>query len=174
MEKWWEIQQFLFREAALLDERKYREWLELLTQDVVYLVPQRYNRLGKGRNEEWPIEQEIDGLPLLEEDRTSLTLRVERFYLGSAWSEMPPSRTRHLITNIRMQDAMTSAHDVEVDSNFLVFRSRLAGRTGEEENIVAGTRHDILRQGDGGWKLARRTALLDSAVLNSHNLSFFL
>jgi biphenyl 2,3-dioxygenase beta subunit len=171
--KWWSIQQFLFREAELLDRRKYREWLKLLTDDIVYLVPQRYNRLA-GRDEDWAIEREIDSLPLVEDDYISLTLRVERFYLGTAWSEIPPSRVRHLIANVQAEDRPDGTGEVFARSNFLIFRSRLNGRAGEEENILAGTRDDVLRPDGDGWKLARRSALLDSTVLNTHNLSFII
>jgi 3-phenylpropionate/cinnamic acid dioxygenase small subunit len=114
----------------------------------------------------------VDGLPLYEEDHDSLTLRVERFYLSTAWAENPPSRVRHLITNVEVETITTK--EVVVESNFLSYRSRLAERTGEDEHFVVGTRRDTLQQDDEGWKLASRKAVLDSVVLNSHNLSFFV
>lgn len=145
------ITQFLYKEARLLDTRKYRDWLDMLSPDIVYLAPQRFNRLPERRDEDWAIEKEIDELGYFEDDFTSLTLRVERFYLGTAWAEIPPSRVRHIITNIEAEGDPVSQQGVTVYSNFIVYRNRLAGRTGEEENLVAGCRTDQLRRDGDSW-----------------------
>jgi 3-phenylpropionate/cinnamic acid dioxygenase small subunit len=170
------IETFLYREADLLDRRRYREWLDLLSSDVQYVVPTRYNRMSAAKDEEWDPDLEIDTLPLMEEDHKSLTIRIERFFLGSAWSEIPPSRTRHLITNVLVEadgDA-DEAESFRVRSNFLVYRSRLSGRRGENEDFLVGSRRDVLRRAGEDFRLANRVAVLDSVVLNSQNLSFFL
>jgi 3-phenylpropionate/cinnamic acid dioxygenase small subunit len=166
------IQQFLYREARLLDNRRYREWLQLLTDDVFYVMPTRYNRLREGRDEDWAVEKELAELPYFEEDWASLHQRVERFYTGMAWTEEPPSRTRHLITNIEVEDDERD-DQARVYSNFLAFRSRLAGLK-EDEEFFFGGREDLVRHVDGGWKLARRRIITDSVVLNAQNLSLFL
>jgi 3-phenylpropionate/cinnamic acid dioxygenase small subunit len=85
-----------------------------------------------------------------------------------AWAEDPPSRTRHLVTNIEVvQDA--SDTEVTVHCNFLVYRSR--GET--EQDFYVGAREDRLRWTDGGWKIARRRMVLDQNVLTAKNLSIF-
>ncbi|WP_445189207.1 aromatic-ring-hydroxylating dioxygenase subunit beta [Pseudonocardia sp. Cha107L01] len=170
------IERFLYMEADLLDRRRYREWLDLLALDVQYLVPTRYNRMSSASNEQWDPDEEIDTLPLVEEDHQSLTLRIERFFLGSAWSEIPPSRTRHLVTNV-IVEAHEGAGDAEsfmVRSNFLVYRSRLSGRRGENEDFIVGSRRDVIRRSGEDFRIANRVAIIDSVVLNTHNLSFFL
>jgi 3-phenylpropionate/cinnamic acid dioxygenase small subunit len=166
------IQQFLYREARLLDNRQYREWLQLVTDDVFYVMPTRFNRLRAGRDEDWAVEKELAELSFFEEDWTSLNQRVERFYTGMAWTEEPPSRTRHLITNIEVEDD-ERPDQARVYSNFLAFRSRLAGLK-EDEEFFFGCRQDILRNVQGQWKLARRRIITDSVVLNAQNLSIFL
>ncbi len=169
-----QIERFLHQEAKLLDERRYREWLDLLTEDITYVVPSRFNRLPAGKDEDWDPAKEIDTLALVEEDYTSLRLKIERLFLGSAWAELPPSRTRHLITNV-LVETTEHANEYRVESNFLAYRSRLQGRKGEDEDFLVGSRVDLIRQVEPGvFRVAARTAILDSVVLNTHNLSFFL
>ena len=73
-----------------------------------------------------------------------------------AWAEDPPSRTRHIITNIELE-AGESDSELKVFSNYLVYRSR--GET--EQDFFIGAREDILRQVAGQWKIARRKIILD-------------
>jgi biphenyl 2,3-dioxygenase beta subunit len=80
----------------------------------------------------------------------------------------PPSRTRHLISNIRMK--RDDGVEVEVQSNFMVYRTRME----KDEDLFVGMRKDILRRVDGELKIARRTILLDQAVLAAKNISVFL
>ena len=96
------VEQFLYREARLLDDRKFRDWLELFTDDVRYWMPTRFNRLRDGPEEQWEVEKEHDTLGFFDETKESLQRRVERFYSGMAWAEDPPSRTRHFLSNIEV------------------------------------------------------------------------
>ena len=107
-----EVEQFLFREARLLDARRFHEWLDLLTDDVRYWMPTRANRypanskaisiLDGSRYEEGDLSRE-DELAILDEDKDSLTRRVNRLDSGMAWAEDPPSRTRHFVSNIEVE-----------------------------------------------------------------------
>lgn len=169
-----EVEDFLFAESALLDERRYRDWYDLLTPDIVYELPMIYNRLPDPKGETWdPAKDVVEGLSWMLEDYESLRLRIERFFLGTAWAEVPPSRTRHLITNVRVTGVADDG-DITVASNFMVYRSRLSGRRGEDEDFFVGSRVDVLRRVDGSLRLARRTATLDCPILNSHNISFLI
>ena len=85
-----------------------------------------------------------------------------------AWAEDPPSRTRHMISNVEVEPGESEA-EVKVYSNFLVYRSRAE----TEEDFYVGTRRDVLRRVEGGWKIARRRMVLDQAVLTAKNLSVF-
>ena len=165
------VEQFLYREARLLDDRKFRDWLELLTDDIRYWMPTRFNRVREGPDEQWEIDKELDELGFFDESKASLTYRVERFYSGMAWAEEPPSRTRHFISNIEVFDT-DQADEMQVYSNFLAYRSRLEGLQGEE-NFFVGRREDRLRRVGNDWKLARRRIIFDGLVLNAQNLSIF-
>jgi len=104
----------------------------------------------------------------LDDTTSTLRIRVERLYTGVAWAELPPSRTRHLISNVRIK--RRGEAEVEVQSNFLVYRTRLE----HDRDILVGTRTDVLRRGPAGLRIARRTIVLDQAILDAKNISVFL
>src|SRR5215813_1612595 len=172
-----EVEQFLYREARLLDARRFHEWLELFTDDVRYWMTGRstlYPRSSKaitvlgsdGRQEsDMPVEDE---LAILDETKVTLRGRIARLDTGMAWGEDPPSRTRHIITNIEVEPGDT-ADELKVYSNFVVYRTRAE----TEQDLYVGARHDILRCVDGAWKIARRKLLLDQNVLLPKNVSIF-
>jgi 3-phenylpropionate/cinnamic acid dioxygenase small subunit len=162
-----EVEDFLYLEAELLDERKLREWLDLLTDDVRYWMPIRHNTLGRPEEITEELAKPGEGY-YFDDDKKSLRLRVERVYSKSAWSELPPSRTRHLITNIRIKNV--DGNEIAVQSNFLVYRTRMES----DQDIFVGTRQDIVRRINGTFKIARRTIILDQAVLDAKNISVFL
>ncbi len=161
---WQAVQQFLFREAQLLDERRFEEWLDLFTGDLHYWMPGRFNSGDKGRDGVFQPGE----LALFEESKQTLANRIARFRTGMAWAEEPPSRTRHLITNVQVEREERQA-ELKVRSNFLVYRTRLEHDT----DTFVGCRDDTVREVDGQWKIARRTILLDQAVLSARNLSIF-
>jgi 3-phenylpropionate/cinnamic acid dioxygenase small subunit len=172
-----EVEQFLYREARLLDERRFHKWLELLTDDIHYWMPVRTSRYPKSskaiaildsdRYEEEELSKE-DELAILDETKETLTRRIARLDTGLAWAEDPPSRTRHIITNIELESGETDS-ELKVYSNFLVYRNR----SETEQDFYVGARQDVLRKGDGGWKIARRKIILDQNVLLAKNVSIF-
>ncbi len=164
----WEIEQFLFDEAALLDERRWEEWLDLFADDVRYWAPTRANRLGRESDLEFAGPNEA---AWFDETKEHLGQRVRRLRTGMAWAEDPPSRTRHLVANIRAR-VTDNADEVEVDSAFFVYRTRLE----REMDMFVGRRTDLLRAADtpGGWLIARRTVVLDMTTVLAKNLSLFL
>jgi len=162
-----EIEDFLYHEAELLDERKLREWLDLLTDDVRYWMPIRHNPLERPEELTDELSQPGDGY-YFNDDKKSLRVRVERVYAKNAWAEMPPSRTRHFVSNIRVKS--DDGAELEVHSNFLVYRSRME----TDQDMFIGMRKDVLRRVDGGFKIAKRTIVLDQAVLSAKNISVFL
>jgi 3-phenylpropionate/cinnamic acid dioxygenase small subunit len=162
-----QVEDFLYLEAELLDERKLREWLDLFTDDIRYWMPLRHNPLDRPETITDELAKPGDGY-YFDNDRSSLRIRVERVYAKNAWAEMPPSRTRHLISNIRIKK--DSGQEIEVYSNFLVYRTRME----TDQDLFVGTRQDLLRRVDGALKIARRTIILDQAVLTAKNISVFL
>ncbi|TBH16546.1 aromatic-ring-hydroxylating dioxygenase subunit beta [Thermus thermamylovorans] len=164
-----EILDFLYREAELLDEGRYREWLSLLTEDIVYQVPVRLTRERPPQGGYGGVSERMFHL---DEDRTSLEMRVARLETGFAWAEDPPSRLRHFVTNVRVEDpqAKDLGPEAVVRSNLLIFRSRWDQ---PEFTFISAARQDVLRKEEGSWKLARRLVILDHSTLPTHNLSFF-
>jgi phthalate 3,4-dioxygenase subunit beta len=160
--------QFLVEEAALLDAADYAGWLGLLCDDIRYLMPVRVTTArGAG----------FDTLPDMghfDEDMYSLRKRVQRLATDHAWTEDPPSRTRHFVTNIRTFCSSAFPNggvEFRVESAVLLFRSR--GDTREADLVSAG-RTDVLRETAAGLRLARRDILVDEAVLRTQNLAIFL
>jgi 3-phenylpropionate/cinnamic acid dioxygenase small subunit len=170
-----EVQQFLFREARLLDARRFHDWLDLFTTDVHYWMGARANRYPRASKSIVVLDPnrysdaDVTGeLALFDEDLTALRARVARLDTGMAWAEDPPSRTRHLITNVEVEPAAT-ADELTAYSNFLVYR----GRGEAEQDIYVGAREDTLRRIEGGLRIARRRMVLDQNVLMAKNLSVF-
>jgi hypothetical protein len=97
-----QVEDFLYLEAELLDERKLREWFELLSEDIRYWMPIRHNTLERSGAISEELSKPGEGY-YFDDDIKSLKIRVERAYSKIAWAEVPPSRTRHLITNIRIK-----------------------------------------------------------------------
>jgi len=162
---WLELMQFYIREAWLLDERKFKEWLDLFTEDVLYFMPRRKNVPRREAHRELT---PLGDLAILEEDKRYLEMRVARLDTGMAWAEDPPSRTRHLIGNL--EAAPLENGEVEARTAFLVYRSHLE----TDHQLLSGCREDLLRKVNGAWKVARRTIVLDANVLLDKNLSVFL
>jgi 3-phenylpropionate/cinnamic acid dioxygenase small subunit len=162
---WFELMQFYTREAWLLDDRKFREWLDLFTEDVLYFMPRRKNVLRRELHRE---VTPLGDLAILEEDKRYLEMRVARLDTGMAWAEDPPSRTRHLIGNLEATPLEGGA--AQARTAFLVHRSHLE----TDSQILSGCREDVLRRVDGVWRVAKRTIVLDANVLLDKNLSVFL
>jgi 3-phenylpropionate/cinnamic acid dioxygenase small subunit len=165
-----EVEQFYYTEAELLDDGRFTDWLDLLADDLDYWMPTRTNRLR--RQQALSISARGEAA-FYDETKESLAWRIRRFDSGMAWAEDPPSRTRHLVTNVvvnHVDSDQGTGQDLAARSAFLVYRNRLE----REENVFAGCRTDILRRSpDGGLKIARRVILLDQSVLLAKNISTF-
>jgi 3-phenylpropionate/cinnamic acid dioxygenase small subunit len=162
-----EVSEFLYQEADLLDERRYTEWLELLTDDYQYSVPIRMNvRFGEqDQREETRPGSEICWF---DEGKDTVSLRVAQLMTGLHWAEEPVSRVSHLVTNIRVESV--EQPEVSVSCRFIVYRNRVA----DETDFLVGRRKDRLRKVDGTWRVCRRRLLLDQSVLLAKNLSVFV
>jgi 3-phenylpropionate/cinnamic acid dioxygenase small subunit len=158
-----EVSDFLLQEAELLDDRRFQEWLALMTEDMSYKMPVRETR---GKNDGTGFVPETTWFS---DTKTSLDTRVRRLSARYPVAEDPPSRTRHFVSNIRVQPR--GAGSFEVKSNLLLYRSR-----GNSPNydIFSAERRDVLKRVNGGWKISERTVLLDQTVLGSQDISVFL
>ena len=155
--------QFLVEEAALLDAADYAGWLGLLCEDIRYVMPVRVTT-ARGADFD-----SLADMGHFDEDMYALRMRVQRLATDHAWTEDPPSRTRHFVTNVRT--FRDDGDALRVESALLLFRSR--GDTREASLISAG-RTDVLRATAGGLRLARREITVDESVLRTQNLAVFL
>jgi 3-phenylpropionate/trans-cinnamate dioxygenase subunit beta len=162
-----DVEQFYYREAELLDDWKFRDWLALLDEGVRYLMPTATNATTRDRRKSVspPVSYVMD------DGKSGLEVRVARLETGMAWAEEPPSRTRHLVTNVRI--APTEQPDLlVVRSNFLVLRCQ------KERDVIqyVGTRVDRLRrtsEAPSSWIVLRREIFMDQATMQTHNLTVF-
>jgi 3-phenylpropionate/cinnamic acid dioxygenase small subunit len=161
-----DVEQFLYREAALLDERRFSEWIELLSEDIHYHMPIRRNvKFGDWDRENTDSASEISWF---DEGKRTLAGRVRQLETGVHWPEEPFSRIRHIVTNVRILEVRDD--EVDVNSNFFVYLNHLR----DEEVRFVGTRYDILRRdSETGWKIAKRKILLDQNVLLAKVITTF-
>ena len=163
----YKVERFLFHEAELLDTWEWTDWLNLFTEDMHYFMPLRKNRLRRQRaSDEVPRGVHMSHY---DDDHRMMAMRVKQKESGRHWAEDPPSRCRHVISNVRVDELVGDVNEFGVKSNFIVYRNRLE----TEVDIWAGERQDVLRATDDGLKIARRTILLDQNVVLSKNLSVF-
>jgi 3-phenylpropionate/cinnamic acid dioxygenase small subunit len=165
-----DIERFLYDEAAILDERRYHDWLDLMAEDIHYWAPLKRTVLLKDV-EKWEVGQPGEQA-YFDDDLPMLQQRVAKLDTGYSWSEDPPSRTRHMVNNVRLMETRETDKGLEVDLDvyFFCYRSRLDS----DIDIWVGKRLDTLRRVDGAWKIAKRHIFLDQVVLTSKNISSFL
>ena len=145
--------QFLYHEADLLDTWRLDDWLKLFTDDAIYVVP----------TTDHPQPQAARDLTLIHDDRKRLAYRVELLLGERAWAENPPSRTRRMITNVRL----ASRHDgtLQVASNFTIHRFRHGG----VHTFIGRYEHELVTLGER-LRIRRRTAILDHETLAPHGM----
>jgi 3-phenylpropionate/cinnamic acid dioxygenase small subunit len=157
-----EVEEFLYHEASLLDERRLEEWLALCTEDIHYWMPIRRTTTAKEIDNEFT---KPGGMAYFDDDKKTLALRVQRLQVGRAWAEDPPSRTRHMVSNVRILGV--DGDEILVGLNFQLYRTRLDS----EEDSWLGRREDRLRREAGALKLAQRHIYLDQTVILAQNMS---
>jgi len=166
-----EAEEFLYDEAELLDERRFREWLDTMTDDLVYFMPMMYNvKFGEhATGEKTRFEKDMSWF---NEGKWTLTKRVEQILTGVHWAEEPLSRLCRVVSNVQITRISTnsaSQQEIGVRSRFVTYQNRCE----HEEYLFVGKRNDVLRRVDGQWKLARREIHLGQTVLLAKNLSIF-
>jgi 3-phenylpropionate/cinnamic acid dioxygenase small subunit len=161
-----DIEQFLYAEAELLDERRFDQWLDLFTDDARYWMPMRRNvKFGEQEREN---TREGEEVAWFDEGKETLIQRVQQIKTGIHWAEEPLSRVCHVISNVQILDIR--GDEVNVKSRFIAYRNRLE----DETDFFVGKREDTLRRVNGAWKIVRRAVFLDQNVLMAKNLTIFL
>jgi 3-phenylpropionate/cinnamic acid dioxygenase small subunit len=143
------------REARLLDDGEFERWLELFSRECIYWIP-----LGRGNDPRREVTIEFH-------DRRRLVDRVARLRTGSAYSQIPPTRTCHLLTNLEIFPS--AADELAARANFTIHTYRCGVR-----RTLAGWCGYLFVKEGGGWKIALKQINLIDADEGQENNSFFL
>ena len=146
-----QVEDFLFREAELLDDWRLDEWVALFTEDGRYVVP----------TTDLPDGDPQRDLVFIDDDITRLRARAVRLNSRHAHREYPWSRTRRFVSNVRVEE--TGGSELSVSANVMVYRFR----SGEGAPYV-GSVHYTLRRSADGFRIASRRAVLDLEALSWH------
>lgn len=166
-----EIEEFLYDEANLLDERRFQTWLETLADDLRYFMPMEYN-VKFGEHAARELTRREEQISWFNEGKWSIAKRVEQILTGVHWAEEPLSRVCRLVSNVQLKAMETNAAgelEVDVSSRFLIYQNRCE----YEEYFFVGDRFDRIRRTEQGWKLARREIRIHQNVLLAKNLTVF-
>jgi 3-phenylpropionate/cinnamic acid dioxygenase small subunit len=167
-----EIADFLYLEAELLDERRYTEWVDLVDDDFTYQVP-------TPRTPDSPYKPHWDDRSLLiDESKWSLMSqwfrRFDADIYETSWGENPPVRFRHVLGNVRVNRLIAPAQyesaQYEVRSNVVL----IATRQSDAPRYLSGQRTDLLVRRDNGLLLTRRWVVLDQVLLDFPQLRILL
>lgn len=146
------VERFLYEEAELLDQWRLHEWLDLFTPGGQYQVP----------STDRPDGDPARNLFLIQDDRFLLEQRVNSLLTRAAHAEYPHSRTRRLVTNVRV--ARAEDDRLELTANFAVHRVR----SGAHDTYVGQYRHVVRQEEDGAFRFVVRKAVLDLDALRPH------
>ena len=166
-----EVEEFHYDEAETLDQREFSAWLEMLSEDLTYFMPLRRN-VKYGDHAERENTREGEDISWFEEDKWTLSKRVDQIFTEKHWAEEPLSRVCHMISNVQLLSAapnVASAEEVTSKCRFLIYQNRVE----TESYFFVGKRTDTLRKEAGDWKLLRREIILDQNVLLAKNLTVF-
>ena len=154
-----QVEDFLYHEAALLDEWRLDAWQELLTDDACYYVP----------SNDQPQSDHRHALFLIADDRERIRQRIIRVQDPNCHAEYPKSRTRRMIANVRILDVEGDL--ISVAANFVCYRFRRYERVRE----YVGAYRYLLRRVDDGFRIKERRVLIDAHELGSlGSVSFIL
>lgn len=166
-----EIEEFLYDEANLLDDRQFKAWLDTLADDLEYFMPMEYNvKFGEHDRREFTTRDKQ--MSWFNEGKWTLTKRAEQVLTGVHWAEEPLSRVSRLVTNVQLTAMRTNDDgdlEVDVSSRFLTYQNRCE----YEQYFFVGDRKDRMRRTAGGWQLCRREIRIHQNVLLAKNLSIF-
>ena len=151
-----EIETFLYREARLMDEGRYEEWLSLWTADGIYWVPCNHDDIDPMRE-----------VSIIYDDRQRLGERVDRLKSGSVLAQEPRPRMRRVVSNIEV--AGRAETETTVHSNFMLGIARFS-----HQQIWVGRSIHRLRAESGGVKIAHKKVLLINSDQEMPLLQFLI
>lgn len=150
------VERFLYREARLVDEHCYDEWLSLWSDDGIYWIPCRHEDTD-------PLRQ----VSVIYDNRAKLGNRIARFKSGSVLAQDPPSRMRRLISNIEVE--RKSENELAAELNFILVEARAS-----QQQIWCGRSFHTLRGASDALKIARKKVLLVNSEQEMPILQFLI
>ncbi len=135
-----EVEEFLFLEARLLDERRFDDWMALFTDDACYWVP-------ASPGQQSPFEE----LSIYYEDRTLMDVRIRRLRHPEAHAQIPPSRTRHLVANVVIEVDGGGNDALGARSSLVMFEYR-----DDRQRVFAADCRHLLRRHEDGFRIASK------------------
>jgi 3-phenylpropionate/cinnamic acid dioxygenase small subunit len=157
-----EIRDFMFEEAALLDDRRYEEWFALLTPEIEYRVVGKLVRAASAPPMEFVV---------LDDRLVDVRMRINQISNPKlTFAENPAPFTRRSINNIRVKSS-PMADRYCVDSYLLMYRQDAAAR---DPYLISAARRDILCRSGDALRITKRDVHLDLSVVASANLPTFL
>jgi 3-phenylpropionate/cinnamic acid dioxygenase small subunit len=135
-----QVEEFLITEARLLDERRFREWMDLFTEDATYWVPAAPGQTSP-----------FDQASLFYDDRELMRTRVERLEHPRIHVQTPPSRTAHLVGNVLIEEADEGKGEYVVGSTVIMVEYR-----DEAQRIFAGRQHHRLRRDGSSFRIVQK------------------
>jgi 3-phenylpropionate/cinnamic acid dioxygenase small subunit len=151
-----EVENFLYREARLMDEHAYSDWLALFTDDARYWVPSNDDAADP-----------VNHVSIIYDDRNRMTERVFRLTGTVAHSQEPRSRTSRMVSNVELGDEEDG--ELTVYANFNLTQLR----RGRQQTFAGRTVHK-LRQQSGSFKIALRKVFLVNNDEPINNLTFLV
>ena len=150
-----QVEQFLYREARLMDEHRYKEWLALWTDDGTYWVPCNDDDIDPKRH-----------VSILYDDRERLAQRVDRLISGSVLAQDPKPRMRRVVSNV---EVAPGEDHLAVHSNFVLVCAR-----GGTQLLWAGRSLHRLRPAGGDFRIAFKKVMLVNADQEMPLLQFLV
>lgn len=160
----YELEQWLYHEAALLDNISFDEWFDLMHSSLKYQMPVRINKEGTERPDY------STSMFTFNDDIELLKLRVDRLKTDYAWAEIPPSRTRRFVSNVSVKQ-YEKEKSATVTNYLLIYRSR---STDIHHDLISGERQDEFIYEDGKWKLSKRVFIVDQSTMDTRNFAIFV
>ena len=153
------VEQFLFHEARLLDERRFAEWLALWSPEGMYWIPRAHGQASP-----------YDHISIAWEDAMLREVRVGRLLHARNWSQLPPTRTARLIGNV-MIDGETAAGDLVVHSSFQLSEWR---NDEVQQHLAGACAHKLRRDASGAWQLHMKRIDLVNCDARLPNIEVFV
>lgn len=174
------VEQFYYREARLLDERCFQQWLALVDEGIEYSIPTRYVPQPDPKLQDTEaflaVDRELEradggqGSPMRHDHYLETLVRTIRPFKTNAWSESPAPRTRRFITNVEVEmsdNDDSETNEYKVFSNFQLFYSQ----SGDDNHTYYGGRRDVLREVDGQFKLLKREIITDWDIITAPTMA---